>query len=295
MEQAQNTSTTGNTRTRSAIKSRGYMVTFWNHDYPRALPNNVKYMCTCEDSTKDGKFHGHAFIYFVNPVGMKSVKKLFGQDAHLEKPHKNSECISYVLNTEKRKHDFQEFGEKPMDNGCKRTIAELKAIENPDELDWRQFNTWKKLKDTPKKIKISEWHKDVEVVYIQGPSGAGKSNMVKDLIMNDNPEAEIEEIKFENGFYNGIVDGTGIAIYDDFRDSHMKASEFINMIDYNIHNMNIKGGSVRNQYNKIYITSVQRAEELYKNMSDEPRKQWMRRIHIVNLYKCSPDQIDIDC
>ena len=95
---------------------------------------------------------------------------------------------------------------------------------------------------------------------------------------------EFSIVKFENPFYHGVTDGKGVAIYDDFRDSHMKASEFINFIDYNKHKMNVKGGSVMNNFNRIIITSVQRPEELYRNMDEEPKKQWLRRIEVINLF-----------
>ena len=101
-------------------------------------------------------------------------------------------------------------------------------------------------------------------------------------------------VKYENGFWLG-VGSAKIALYDDFRDSHLKASEFINFIDYNKHLLNIKGGSKMNDYNLIIITSVQPLHELYKNMSDEPKKQWIRRINNIELndYNIVED-IDID-
>ena len=53
------------------------------------------------------------------------------------------------------------------------------------------------------------------------------------------------------------VGDSPIALYDDFRDSHMKPSEFINFIDYNVHGLNIKNGEIQNNYKYIIITSVQ--------------------------------------
>ena len=106
--------------------------------------------------------------------------------------------------------------------------------------------------------------------------------------------SKINMVKYENGFWLG-VGSAKVALYDDFRDSHLKASEFINFIDYNKHLMNIKGGSKMNDYNLIIITSVQPLHELYKNMSDEPKKQWIRRINNIELndYNIVED-IDID-
>ena len=98
---------------------------------------------------------------------------------------------------------------------------------------------------------------------------------------------KFNEVKYVNGFWIG-VDSTSmqeVALYDDFRDGHMFPSEFINFIDYNTHNMNIKNGHVKNMFKYILITSVQSPDELYAKFSEnntEPKKQWLRRLnHII--------------
>ena len=63
----------------------------------------------------------------------------------------------------------------------------------------------------------------------------------------------------------------------------MKPTELINFIDYNRHIMNVKGGSIRNNYKEIYITSLQNPEEIYKNIPEETKKQWLRRIKKIIL------------
>lgn len=286
MEQAQGASSPkGNTSTLGRSKRRNYFVTFW-HEYPHELPSNCKYLVTCEDSTEEGQFHGHAFVYFRNEVTMKAVKKLFGDDCHCEWPASNTECIAYVKgetgDERHAKHDVHEYGTPPLDNGHHQ-VKDLKEIKDPDELNWREFNTWQKIQALPKKVKKSEWSKKVAVIWIQGPSGAGKSNKAEELA-----DEEFEELKFDGNFWHGVVDGEGCAVYDDFRDSHMKASEFINFIDYRSHNMNVKGGSKRNNYSKIIITSIQKAEDIYKGMPEEAREQWLRRMQIVDMY-CDAD------
>lgn len=288
MDQAEGPSTPkGNTSNLGGLKRRSYFVTFW-HEYPHELPNNCRYLVTCEDSTEEGQFHGHAFIYFKNKVTMKAVKKLFGDDCHCERPAKNSECIAYVKgetgDERHAKHDFHEYGDPPCDNGCHK-VKDLKEITNPDELSWQEFNTWQKIRAMPKKVKRSEWSKTIAVIWIQGPSGVGKSNKAEELA-----DEEFEEIKFDGNFWHGIVDGNGCAVYDDFRDSHMKASEFINFIDYRSHNMNVKGGSRRNEYTKIIITSIQRAEDIYRGAPEEAREQWLRRMQIVDMYGDNIDE-----
>ena len=109
---------------------------------------------------------------------MKAVKKLFGNDAHVEIPKINSECIDYVLNKDSRKYDFEEFGKRPNNNGC-RTIGELKKLEE-DEVPPQFAKIWQRIKDeAANDIDIEDWHKDVGVYYIQGPSGIGKTERAK--------------------------------------------------------------------------------------------------------------------
>ena len=134
---------------------------------------------------------------------------------------------------------------------------------------------------------LSSWSKfdDIKVFYICGDSGSGKSQMAKQIIKNyveKNPEANIDLIKYDNGFYNGATGKSEIGFYDEFRDSHMKASEFINLIDYNKHIMNIKGSQVMNNYKLIIITSLIHPKKIYCNMTEEAREQWLRRIKIIN-------------
>jgi len=91
-------------------------------------------------------------------------------------------------------------------------------------------------------------------------------------------------IKYCNCFYLGTSRMAKVAIYDDFRDSHMKPSEFINLIDYNKHWLNIKGNSILNDYLIIIITSVQKLSKIYRNVDDEPRAQWERRVQVIDMF-----------
>ena len=80
--------------------------------------------------------------------------------------------------------------------------------------------------------------------------------------------------------------GEWAAIYDEFRDGQMPPSDFIELIDYNIHPLNVKGGSIKNTITHLVITSVQKPENLYWDFSkrdEEPRRQWLRRMHKIYL------------
>lgn len=63
-------------------------------------------------------------------------------------------------------------------------------------------------------------------------------------------------------------------------------------IDYRTYNLNIKGGSVKNKYELIIFTSVQKLSSVYKNVEEyERREQWERRINLIDLYP--PERVHI--
>lgn len=268
---------------RHSPRNKSWFVTTFNEKHKEIVPEKTKYFISCEDTSKPehgSKWHMHILLFYPNAISFNTVQRLY-YGAHIEKPNNVNDCIAYIKNNiNGRKFNIIERGDQPHDSRF-MSVGELKKIENPDELDWKMFNTWNKLKCQPKKIKISEWHKDVNVIWITGSSGSGKSMHAGQLICEHGFD-EIEEVKHVGEFWQGVVDGTGACIYDDFRDSDMKASEFINFIDYNVHNLNVKGGNVKNQYKLIVITSIQHPETIYRNMTGEPRMQWMRRIKIID-------------
>lgn len=253
--------------------------------YPQLLEyltsiNSLKYLISCkEKAPTTGHEHIHIFICLSHPMKM-SVKKSCG--AHIETCKGSiQQNIDYIRKDGKI---LDEIGEVPRERGGRHTVSELNTIENPEELDWTEYNTWKKIHDEKANdIKITDWYKpEVKVTYVWGDSGVGKSKYVHDRCIEEGIET-VNIVKHSDNFWHGIGSAE-CAIYDDFRPSDMKPAEFINFIDYNKHAMNVKGGSKQNNYKRIFITSVINPEYLYMGIaSDEPRKQWMRRMEIVKL------------
>lgn len=291
MTQTVDTDRCGNTKTQR-IRQRCYMITIFNDDLKHF--DNARYECWCDDSCKDGKHHIHQVIYFKSPISFNTIKKAY-PTAHIEFTRDVYQAIHYIKdNKNGRKYNVQEIGEEPK-NTRFMTAGELRKIPCGDDVpDWKMYNTWQKMQSEPKKIKLNEYKKNVKVYYIQGPSNAGKSEMAENLI-SLNEFDEFDEVKHTNNFWNGVSDGCGACIYDDFRDDHMKPAEFINFIDYRVHNLNVKNGCVKNKYNLIIITSVQRMETLWKNSRsyEEAKEQWLRRVEIIDMYK-DDDEDDVD-
>lgn len=262
-----------------------------------------QYMRVVEHIGQEQK-HYHMFLQLSRSMPKLSVKKVHG--AHIvpkddEKyPHGSTKDILAYINCEDNNPNHEgveavlidEEGEYKKQGGYSvRALLECNCVE--DLPDYRMVNTWYRLKSN-RPMKVRERRKQVKVYYIQGPSGVGKTNKAMDIA------EEFEEIwntytdwvKYENSFYSGITGVAKIAIYDDFRPSDMKAKEFVNFIDYNKHNLNVKGGGFINEYNLIIITSVVKLSTIYKNIeADEPRRQWERRVEVINMFPPEPVHI----
>lgn len=267
-------------------KARRFQLTLnETFKYPQLLEyltslNSLSYLISCKEiAPSTGHEHIHIFICLSNPIKL-SIKKCC--NAHIEYCKGTiKQNIEYIR---KDGNILDEIGEIPRERGGSHTVAELATIEDSNELDWKEYNTWKKIRDEKANdIKITDWYKpDIKVTYIWGDSGVGKSKYARDKCIEEGIDT-VNVVKHNGDFWIGIGNAK-CAIYDDFRPSDMKPSEFINFIDYNKHTLNIKGGSKQNEYTRIFITSVIDPQYMYSGMiSDEPRKQWMRRMEIIHL------------
>ena len=202
----------------------------------------------------------------------------------LDEKHKR-EGVTYEL--------IDEIGEVKRKGGD-WSVAAIRDLDEPDELPGHLYNVFKNIKYDFQVSRARDFRKQVKVFWIQGPSGVGKSNRALDMAeeYENSLLCGTDMITYINGFYLGVRPTSKIAIYDDFRDSHMKPSEFINLIDYNKHWLNIKNGSILNHYNVIIFTSVQRLSKIYRKMyDDEPRLQWERRIEVIDMFP--PERVHI--
>lgn len=287
------TEVSGNTKPSTThFRGRAFQLTLNDISKYESLKSEFTKLKTCdyfischEVAPTTGHEHIHIYAHFEQPYRLN--KKIVSHGAHIEvckgSPKQNIEYIR------KDGHILDEIGNEPH-QGRICTIKELTEMPK-DEVPPMMYNIYTKAKaEQDNDIDIDDWAKDVKVYYIQGPSGIGKTETAKQIVRDnkDTYGTKANMLKYENNFWQGIGNAP-IAIYDDFRDSHMRASEFINFIDYNRHIMNVKGGAKRNDYRLIIITSVQRLSDLYKNMQGEPRMQWERRIQLINLYNDDSD------
>lgn len=266
-------------------KARNFCLTQNNMDvlgdtlnYLRSLKCNYL-LCGREKAPTTGHVHGQIYVQFKTPHSL-SIAGLHG--AHVEickgSPEQN---IKYC----KKEGDIMvEEGTPRLCNSHSIKAVQAMTKEERKSLNINLYNIVAKINEkesndiTPSNI----YKPDVQVYWLWGESGAGKTRYAIKQI----GDRKFNMLKYESGFWHGIGEAK-IALYDDFRDTHMKPTELINFIDYYKHPMNIKGGSELNNYMEIYITSIQNPEEIYKNTPEEYKKQWLRRLKEIIHFEIS--------
>lgn len=244
-------------------------------DYISKLKNFQYGIAAKETAPETGHKHIHLFVQFSKSCRL-SIKKLEG--AHVDKcygtPQENKKYV------EKDGNVIWENGTmKPKGWPSIREVEALTKYQRKD-LPFQYSNLVRKLDmEEESNLTVNTMYKNVKVYYISGRSGIGKTKFAKFLI-GDKP---FNLVKYENGFWIGVKSGEKVALYDDWRDTHMRPSEFLNFVDYNKQIMNTKGSYITNSYELIVITSIFKLEDIYENIHDESRYQWERRIREIHL------------
>ena len=242
------------------------------------------YLYSCIEENKKEKLHIHIYVQYTKCIRL-STKKTHG--AHIEvckgTPQQNKDYIDKIKRAYNTNNIIDEMGAIRL-NGIKSNLAVSLMEKEFEEVYINEFKIWKEVKPLKNPKPSDTYRPNIKIFYLYGESGVGKSRAVHTMI-GDN---YYEEVSYANGYWLGVNDcfPTKIAWYDDFRDSQMPAYEFIKFIDYRSHQLNIK--HVRgfiSKFERIYITSIQSPYEIYRNMPDEAREQWIRRMTIIHMEK----------
>lgn len=286
------TEPTGNTM------ARRFQVTMFTLDRVNDVINNLKSLSkfrfgmACHEVCPDtGREHVHIYVCYGGGKKFTTIRNA-SLGGHVEKcygPHKDN--VKYIMKdvTESNPLVWYEGDQPQQGSSIKSDELRSMSVLEVVEVDPRCHQAYLRARELLLNggLSLDDLNgKSVQVFYIYGSSGCGKSVLAKELLREHMCEvgvAFVDMVKYKNEFWTGVCYGE-VAFYDEFRDSDMKPSEFINFIDYNPQRMNVKGSCTLNRYKFIVITSVQGPNDLYPNMTiTEPRRQWLRRAHWINL------------
>ena len=251
----------------------------------------LRYFISCKEiAPTTGHPHIHIYTQFNVPTSL-SLKKC--QGAHIERCYGSPDDNKAYI--EKDGDILDEWGDMGSNvNTQFPSIEEVKKMtdEEMDKCPLQYYNQIQKIKtERANNMNVHDLAKVVKVYYLWGPSGCGKTSYAKLAIAKLG--LEFNQVKYENTFWSGLNENCKVALYDDWRDGDMRPNEFIKFIDYNRHSLNIKYGQVRNNYEYIFITSIQDPDKIYWESSkknEEQIRQWIRRMEIIHI----PSKFTVD-
>ena len=250
----------------------------------------LTYLLVCEHNLPHPHFH--VFAQYKNNVLCDAKKINFIHVKRFKSYGTPQQYINYCKGLDEKHQKLGvkckiviEEGESRKSGGVTIRDVEKMSQDERKDLPFQYFNIVKNInRCETNDIDIDDWDKEVKIIWIWGMSGTGKSTAAKQYVRT-HPEygRKINVLSYMNGFYQGVGNTAKIAIYDDFRDSDMKAAEFVKLIDYRKRTLNIKGDEKINKYQLIIITSLQNPKWIYRNYYEEDRIQWLRRMEIEHI------------
>lgn len=178
-------------------RSRGWCYTINNYTEDDKLRlNNIdcRYQINGYEIGEQGTHHIQGYIYFQLKKSFNQVKKLLGNNAHIEKQRGNfNQAIDYC----KKDGKFEERGkipETPSEKGGEtnkkrytdaRKAAEEGRLEDiPDDLYTRHMNSYIRMRDMSIKhddLDLDDISMKTHFTWLYGPTGTGKSHRAREM------------------------------------------------------------------------------------------------------------------
>lgn len=288
--------------TNENVPFRASCLTIYQVEDYYELPDGLTYFAygheTCPTTGRD---HLQAWAYSTRAKRLSAWKKLF-PTAHIEQMRG-----SFAQNDKycSKQDELTEFGERPMENGKKRTLADLAEevtkgaeegkplrdiiMEGDQQSTFVQYHGGiTKLHAMAVNYKLSKVDKDFapEVIYVHGEPGSGKSRWVREQDPDVYDVPEDDSYKWKDGY-----SGQDAVVYENVSVNNIKHPErLLKEIDRYFIQVPVKGGFTGWRPKRIYITTVYRLEHFAEQVGFSKPSEFTRRVtRIVNLDEPAPE------
>lgn len=244
-----------------------------------SFPPNVDYWRGQLELGSAGLLHWQFVLHLKRKQRSAFVRRMF-PGAHVEAT-RSIAALDYVFKEDTYVMDTRfEFGQKPINRSSDRdweniwTLAKTGNIEEiPPDIRFRCYRT---IKDIKKDYSVPKFIERQGIVYY-GPTHTGKSHRCW-------AEAGIEDTYIKNPrtkFWDGYR-GQKHVIIDEFR-GNIDISYILTWLDRYPCRIEIKGGAVDFQAEKIWITSNLHPEEWYPGLDSETKEALLRRVSVERM------------
>jgi len=266
------------------------------------LPDGLQYLAygheTCPTT---GNPHLQAWAYSTRGKRLSAWKKIF-PTAHITQMRGTfAENDTYCS----KEGTLTEFGEKPMENGKKRSLEALVCevtegaqqgkplrdiiMEGDQQATFVQYhNGISKIHAMAVNYKLSRIDKNFapEVIYVHGEPGSGKSRWVREQDPDVYDVPQDDSYKWKDGY-----SGQEAVVYENVSVANVKSPErLLKEIDRYFIQVPVKGGFTGWRPKRIYITTVHELQDFADHAGFSKPSEFTRRITQV---KCmdTPDGI----
>jgi len=264
-------------------KARNYCATFFTKP-KKELPEGIRYAVygyeICPETKKE---HWQSYIELNKPMRMTALKKLYEDDTiHFEvRMGTRDQARTYCQKDGK----YEEHGkwisgqghrtdlEDIVDQLKKGTKLSTVMLENPKL--YCQYRNG--LKDIAAKVASDNIPKfrNVEVILIAGPTGCGKTRVAM--------EEATYKIQASQLQWWQDYDGDKVITIDEY-DNNLPITEMLALLDGYKLRLNVKNSHTYAEWNKVYITTNLRIEQLHNNAKPAHRDALLRRITTIKDY-----------
>lgn len=258
--------------------SKKWMVTLYGDAEPLFVPDEMQYLVfQREVCPSSGRTHYQTFVIFKSRKRMETVKRLMGNNAHVEPARSDdSTCISYCTKLDTRASHPKEFGEKPQ---RKRKVHEMLHMDVRSILE-EQPQLWRSVRQLKEaKLALSlPRNTPTETILLTGGTGTGKSK-ISHLISQYLGEAAWIDPALQ---WFDQYEGQALAIVDEFRGC--SASQILRLADRYPLRVPIKGSFVEWRPSFMILTSNLSFEEIFGSLDEKTKSAVRRRIKEYVVY-----------
>lgn len=233
---------------------------------------------------KTKKTHWQSYIEFDKPVRMSYVKKIFNDKTiHLEpKMGTREEARDYC----KKNNKFTEYGKWTKGQGHRsdldNIIDEMKKGKKLTEIMIEHPKTYCQYRNGLKDISaeiintgIPAFRK-VETILLCGPTGCGKTRLAM--------ESATYKIQGSQLSWWQDYNGDKVICIDEYNND-MPITDILALLDGYKLRLNIKGSHTYAAWDKVYITTNLKIDEIHTNAKEAHRNALFRRItKIINFW-----------
>jgi hypothetical protein len=284
-----------------AQRIRNCCITWNNPPLPKVgpfteLPVQITYLVWSLECGAAGTEHWQMYAEFKNPITMSAIKKLFGNNTiHIEKRRGTAAQAAAYCKKLDETHlaGPWELGEISH-QGQDQTAKMEKESQNEVLLNLKKGFTGIKdvpvdmLRSCPQGVKMALTlappvrRKQVDIYYIEGDTGIGKTYGIFKMF----PDAYRPLAAGDKLWFDGYS-GEKTLLLDELR-GNIKLSFLLQILDPYPLKVEIKGGTVNAEWERVFITTNTPPEKWYPRISQEDPRTFKALLRRIGFRPLSP-------